>query len=54
VLNFLEGAWVDGPEEVEELIQVSFVESLGPWEDEKARMRQMLAPHLAEAWSRYL
>lgn len=54
LLNFLERAWADGPQEVEELIQVSFIESLGPWEDEKASMRQMLGPHLADAWSWYL
>jgi hypothetical protein len=54
LLDVLERAWGDGPHEVEELIQVSFIENLQPWDGRKAGMRELLGPHLQDAWSKYL
>jgi hypothetical protein len=57
-LSFLESGLVDGDDQVKELVAVSFVESVGPWDASMAEFIETWPPGLrAEAarqrhWSR--
>jgi hypothetical protein len=49
-LEFLEQAWVDGDEEVRNLVAVSFVENVQPWDPSRRRFIESWPPGLrAEA-----
>jgi hypothetical protein len=46
ILDYLENAYAQGGEDVEELISVSFLENFHSGTEEGAQIRQMIGPHL--------